>query len=413
MNAPLTDDPDYELFYRQRLANPYPLLARLRDEDPVHFCAPMKTWLVTRYDDVYAGLRDTKRFSTNRDAMYNAPLRPENRERAQPLIENLGTWLLNVDPPDHTRLRRLVNLAFTPRFLQALVPRIESIVDRLVEQTAACDEVDFIRSFSLPLPARVICDMLGIPEADQDRYCRCVEGLLPFSSAAGPGLNDALDEARANLDELHEFFEGLLNERRSDPRDDLLSALVHVEEEGDRLSRAELFGLCVFLFVAGHETTSGMIATGTLALLSHSDQFEKLKANPDDVVDSAVEEIIRYDASVTRGARLALEDFELRGRHIRKGQTVIHLIHSANRDPRQFPEPDRFDITRHPNKHLGFGFGIHFCMGAPLARLEGQIAFKAIARRLGDMTLNSDSFSYKPAMGIRSLEALPVRINEP
>ncbi len=402
------EDPDYELFCRQRLQNPYPLFARLREQDPVHWCEPMKMWLVTRYDDVLDGIKNTSRLSSSRQGMYTDPLRSENREAARPMIEHLNRWLLNIDPPDHTRMRRLVNLAFTPRFLQRLVPRIEQIVEQLITETRMHDQIDFIESFCLPLPTIVICDMLGIPQQSRDQYRRDVDGLLYFSSAGGPGLNDTIDHARTCLDDLITIFDELISLRRDKPTDDLLSAMVRVEAEGDRLSRDELFALCVFLFLAGHETTMGMLASGTLALLQNPDQFELLKEDLDGRVTSAVEEFVRYEPSVTRGVRQVNQDFEWRGKQIRHGQTVTMLIGAANRDPGQFPNPDRLDITRHPNKHLGFGHGIHFCLGAPLARLESQIAFRSIARHLPNMRLATDHVEYKPAMGIRSLISLPI-----
>ena len=410
MSENTTDGTDYDLFCRQQLQNPYPLFARLRERDPVHWCEPLQTWLVVRYQDVFDGLRDTERLSTNRRAMYTAPLLPENRDRARPMIDHLSRWLLNVDPPDHTRMRKLINLAFTPRMLRNMVPRIEKIVEQLLEEASLTHECDFIDVFCLPLPAMVICDMLGIPECLQEKYCRCVQDLIPFSSGGGPGLNQAIDLANANLNELIDLFDNLIESRRREPQKDLVSAMAAVEADGERLNREELFAMCVFLFLAGHETTAGLLASGTLALLKHPDQFELLKSDPEGLVESAVEEFLRYDSSVTRGARLAKCDFVLHGRQICKGQTVTHLIGAANRDPVVFQDPDRLDIRRDPNEHLAFGHGIHFCIGGPLARLEAQIAFGAMARRFPNVKLATDTVQYKPALGIRSIEALPVRL---
>jgi len=404
------DDADYALFCQQQLQNPYPMFAQLREADPVHWCEPLKTWLLTRYEDVFQGLRDTQRLSTSREAMYTDPLLPENRDRARLLIDHIGRWLLNVDPPDHTRMRKLINLAFTPRMLRGMVPRIEQIVGQRLDRMVPMGDCDFIEMFCLPLPAIVICDMLGIPAQLQEKYCRCVEGLLPFSSGAGPGLNAAIDSANAELTQLIALFDELVESRRREPGEDLISAMTAVEADGARLSREELFAMCVFLFLAGHETTAGLLASGTLALLQHPDQWELLKSDPDGLVDSAVEEFLRYDASVTRGARRALCDFTLHGRQIEQGQTLTHLIGAANRDPAVFHDPDRLDITRDPNEHLAFGHGIHFCIGAPLARIEAQIAFRAIVARFPNLQLAADTVEYKPALGIRSLKTLPVRL---
>ncbi len=410
MSVAIEQDKDYDEFCRQCLHDPYPFFARLREEDPVHWCEPLHMWLVTRYDDVYQGLRDKTRLSTNREAMYTGPLLPENLPRARPMIDHINKWLLNVDQPDHTRMRKLVNHAFTPRLVARLVPRIEALVEKLLDGAARSGQVDFIECFCLPLPTLVICDMLGIPEERQAQYRRCVEGLIPFSSAGGSGLNDKVEQARACLDELIEFFDELIAQRREDPREDLVSAMAAAEVDGECLDRNELFGLCVFLFLAGLETTMGLLANGTLALLQNPEQFRLLRADPEGLAEKAVEEFVRYDSPGTRGVRRALVDFEWRGSRIRAGQTVTNLIGAANRDPEQFPDPDTLDITRHPTAHVGFGRGIHFCLGAPLARLEGQIAFRAMMRRLPNMELVTDRVSYKPVIGIRALETLPVRL---
>ena len=376
----------------------------------MHWCEPMKMWLVTRYSDVFDGLRDTKQLSSSREAMYTDPLLPENRDRARPMIQHLNHWLLNVDPPDHTRMRKLVNIAFMPRMLRGMIPRMESLVNRLLDETSQSSEPDFVETFCLPFPALVICDMLGIPEDRREDYCRCVQVLLTFSSAGGPGLNDSLDQADACLHELIELFDELIAERRKKPQSDLISAMAAAEADGERLNREELFAMCVFIFLAGHETTAGLLANGTLAMLEHQDQFDLFKSDPDSLADRAIEEFLRWEPPVTRGVRRAKQDFEWRGRQIRKGQTVTNLIGAANRDPDVFQHPNQLNILRHPNEHLGFGHGIHFCIGAPLARLEAKLAFPAIVRRFPDMKLVTDQIQYKPAMGIRSIETLQIRL---
>jgi hypothetical protein len=408
MTTTFDGDPEYQQFCQQELQDPYPLFARLRERDPVHWCGPMHMWLVTRYEDVRAALRDTERLPSSRRRMYTDPLPPEKREAAQPLVEHISLWLQNLNPPQHTRLRTLVNLAFTPRMLKALAPRIERIVDELLDSLCGKERVDFVESFCFPLPAMVICEMLGIPEVESARYRQAVEQLIPFSSGGGPGLAHAVDPARRALDELLAYFDHLIAERRARPQDDLISAMAAAEADGDRLSREELFGLCVFLYVAGHETTASLLGSGTLALLQHPEQFDRLRADPDGLVEGAVEEFLRYESPVTRAVRVPGKDFDWRGRTIRQGQTITMLIGAANRDPAAFDEPDRLDITRQPNRHLGFGQGIHFCLGAPLARLEANIAFRAIARRLPGMRLGEGEVRYRPALGIRSLQSLPV-----
>lgn len=410
MPSPLTLDPDYELFCNQQLQNPYPLFTRLRQEQPVHWCEPMKMWLVTRYDDVLAGLKETKRLVSSRDDMYTAPLTPANRELAQPLVKHIGLWMQNLNPPDHTRNRKLVSLVFTPRMLQNLVPRIEQIVDNLLDDVCVHGETDFYRSFCLPFPAKVICEMLGIPAEDQDQYHETLEQLFPFSGAAGPRLNDAVAPARQAMEELLVYFDRLIEQRRQDPQEDLISALAAAEVDADRLSRDELFALCVFLYNAGHETTVSLLVNGTLLLLEHPDQFEMLQTNLDTLLESTVDEILRYESPVPRAVRVPLEPYPFGTHVVPQGETIMMLIGAANRDPDIFPDPERFDITRTPNKHLGFGHGIHFCLGAPLARLEANIAFRAIAERLANMQLATDDVQWRSLAGLRSVAALPIRI---
>jgi len=405
----ITDDPEYDAYCTQQLQNPYPFLARLRVADPVHWCEPLHMWIVTRHDDVLAGLKDTKRLISSRRGMYTDPLHPENRAAAEPLVDHLSLWLQNVNPPDHTRMRKLVNMVFTPRMLRELSPRIEQIVDELLDKIVAQEQTDFVQSFCLPLPSRVICEMLGIPRDQQARFRESVNGFVPFSTAAGPALNDAIGSARQGLDDLIAMFDGLITQRLENPEDDLISAMAAAQEDGDRLSRDEMFAMCVFIYVAGHETTASLLVGGTKALLERPDQFDLLKSDIDKWIDPAVEELVRYESPVTRGVRTPIEDIQLRDKTIGKGQTIMFLNMAANRDPEVFGNPDEIDITRKPNKHLGFGHGIHFCLGAPLARLEGQIAFRAIAQRLPSMQRVDEQAPYRPGHGIRFIESMQIR----
>ena len=409
MTTPIEQTPDYDQFCQLRLLDPFPLLARLRAEQPVHFCEPMQVWLITRYDDIFQGLRDTKRLSSSRDGMYLGPLTPDNRPRAQPLIQHISGWLQNLDAPDHTRLRKLVGLAFTPRMIADLQPRIQQIINQLLTDIGDADECEFNKSFCLPLPAMVICDMLGIPTEYQRGFRHAMEEILPFSSGGGPRLNEALDPALSRLNELTDLFTELIDRRRREPREDLISAMAAAEADGDRLSADEMMALCVFLFNAGHETTMSLLAGGTHALLTHPDQFALLAEDPDARVESAVEEFVRYHNPVTRSIRRVAENFTWRGRSLKHGQTITMLLMAANRDPDQFPDPDRLDILRHPNKHLGFGFGIHFCLGAPLARLEARIAFRTLVDHLPHWQLAGDDIELQPTFGLRSLKQLRLR----
>jgi pimeloyl-[acyl-carrier protein] synthase len=386
MSTALTDDPDYSLFVEERLGNPYPLFDRLRTEDPVHWCEPMKLWLVTGYANSLTGLKD-ERFSSDRTDMYVQALPPDLKVRVQPLLDLVSKWI-------------------------QLKPRIETLVDALLDDVKPGEPFDLIPAFCGPLPATVICEMLGIPLAERDTFRHLVEQVMYFSTAGGPRLKNHADNAQAALGSLIDLFERLIAERRKTPRDDLLSALVQAEADGEKLSNEELYAMCVFVFLAGHETTTNGIASGMMALLQHSDQFAALRANQDGLMRGTIEEALRYESPVTRAVRKAREDFEFSGKTIKQGQLVVFLLGAADRDPAQFPEPGKFDITRSPNKHLAFGYGSHFCLGAVLARMEMDIAFRAILRRLPNLQLATTDLQWKPTMGIRALVKLPVIVGE-
>ncbi|MCB1104377.1 MAG: cytochrome P450 [Opitutaceae bacterium] len=409
MSDSITENADYRAFCEERLQDPYPLFARLRADDPVHWCAPMKLWLVTRYDLCLTALKD-ERFSSDRTDMYVQALPPDLKARVQPLLDHVAKWIQLTDEPDHTRLRKLVNLAFTPKMIRQLMPRIQGLVDALLDEVRPGEPCDLISQFCQPLPATVICEMLGIPLAERDRFRELVEGIMHFSTAGGPKLKHHAEHAQECLREVIVLFERLVSERRREPRDDLLSALVTAEADGEKLSNDELYAMCVFVFLAGHETTTNGIASGVMALLTHPAQFAKLKADVGAHVRGTVEEALRFESPVTRAVRKAREEIVLEGKTIAPGQLVVFLLGAADRDPAVFPEPDVFDITRSPNKHLAFGFGAHFCLGAVLARMEMEIAFRAIVRRLPQLQLATTDLAWKPTMGIRALTRLPVRV---
>jgi pimeloyl-[acyl-carrier protein] synthase len=401
--------PDYKEFCQERLQNPYPLFDRLRDEDPVHWCEPMKLWLVTRYDDVLTGLKDTN-LSSNRMEMYVQALPDSIKQRARPLLDHISKWIQLTDEPDHGRLRKLVNLAFTPKVIKALRGRIVSLTYEFLDAAPLGQAFDIVKQLCYPLPATVICELLGIPTCDRDAFYVATGRLMQFSTRGGPTLKDYAQEAGEALQQLVSMFRELVEDRRRRPREDLLSALVSAEADGTRLSNEELYAMCVFIFLAGHETTTNGLASGILALGRHPDQFNALKADPSRLVTGAVEEVLRFESPVTRAVRQARTDSEMSGKKIAAGQLVVLLLGAANRDPAQFAEPNRFDIARNPNRHLAFGYGIHFCLGAALARLEMEMAFGAIATRMPRMRLENDSLAWKPVMGIRALQELYVRV---
>jgi pimeloyl-[acyl-carrier protein] synthase len=381
------------------LANPYPLYHRLRAEDPVHH-SPLGFWVLSRYDDVVLSLRDP-RFAKEAIAAFVAA-----RFGIAPV--GIGLSMLDRDPPDHTRLRGLVSKAFTPRVVERLRPQIQQIIDGLLDRVEGAHSMDLIEAFAYPLPVIVICQMLGVPVEHRERFkqwgldiARGLDGILL------PPDSEVLRRSSAARHALSEYFRELIAERRASPREDMLSALIAAEEAGDKLSEEELLATCILLLVAGHETTVNLIGNGTLALLRHPDQLRRLRENPE-LIGSAVEELLRYDGPVQRTARIPSEDVTIGGRTIAKGEMVMPFIGAADRDPAQFPDPDRLDIARPDNRHIAFGWGIHFCLGAPLARVEGQLAINTLVQRLPKLALATDKPEYRQSLTLRGLTALPI-----
>ena len=318
-----------------------------------------------------------------------------------PIFEAVNRHMLNLDPPDHTRLRALVHKAFTPKVIEELRPRIAQIAHDLLDEMAASNAGDLIEAFAFPLPVTVIAELLGIPAADRDKFRRWTKALLE---------SDSESESRDSAMEFGMYMNALADERHANPRSDILSNLVHAEEQGDRLDRMELLSMLFLLLVAGHETTVNLIGNGTLALLTHPDQHAKLRDNPA-LIGTAVEEILRYNGPVeTPTIRFAMEDVDWDGYRISTGDMLMPSLLGANRDPAMFPDPDKFDITRNPNPHVAFGYGIHFCLGAPLARMEGAIAINALLARFPNLRLDAspDTLEWSDQLLIHGLRTLPV-----
>jgi hypothetical protein len=315
--------------------------------------------------------------------------------------------MLFMDAPDHTRLRGLVTRAFTPRVVEGLRPRITELVDQLLDDAAEAGELDVIAGFGRPLPVAVIAEMLGVPGEDQDRFRSWSEAL---AHTVDPAMtpDTAARAAVAGL-EFMEYFHELSEERRQRPREDLLSALVAEEDAGDRLSTDELVANCILLLIAGHETTTNLIGNGTLALLRNPDELARFRAEPD-LAKSAVEEILRYDSPVHLTGRGVREDVEIGGVTVPAGDRVTILLAAANRDPAAFDRPDRFDLSRTDNRHLAFSSGPHFCLGAALARLEGQIALSSLVTRFPDLALADEQLEWNPTTTLRGLQRLPVTL---
>ena len=387
-------------------ADPYLLYARLRSEDPVHHIAGR--WVLSRYADCVAMLKDPRASSDVTKAKGYASSLVE-RSGAKPGREMLDMRpFLILDPPDHTRLRSLVSKAFTPKVVEGLRPRIQQLVDGLIDEVAEQGSMGVIEDFAYPLPLTVISELLGVPPEDRKTFKAWSRDLARGQDPPETLSPEVAKRSVQAMRSLMDFFRDLANEHRKRPQDDLLSALIAAEEEGDRLTEAELLATCVFLLAAGHETTVNLIGNGMLALLRHPDQLQRLRDDPS-LAASAVEEFLRYDQPTQLAWRTALEEIEIGGKTIGKGEQIILLLAAANRDPDQFSDPERLDITRADNHHLAFGFGIHFCLGAPLARVEGEIAFRTLVRRLPGLELGADTLEYKENIVLRGLRSLSVR----
>ena len=384
--------------------NPYPIYHQFREADPVHWSEMFGFWVCTRYDDIVAILRHSQ-----------ASANPRDWERFDDYVEALGgtgpagdmqsRWMLLKNPPDHTRLRKLVTKAFTPRVVENMRTHIQDIVHDLLDAGQAKGSFDIIQDLAFPLPVIVIAELIGVPTQDREYFKDWTTALArSLDPVITPEIVQTADKA---TEDLIAYFTTLVAERRDSPQADLLSGLIAAEEEGDKLDEDELLATAILLFAAGHETTMNLIGNGMLALFRNPDQMAKLQAEPA-LIKTAVEEFLRYDGSVQITARVALEDIEIGGKTIRKNQQALLLLGAANRDPAHFSDPDRLDITRQENPHLTFGHGIHHCLGAPLARVEAQIAINSILHRMPDIHLSTDQLEWRDMLTLRGLQALPV-----
>ena len=386
-------------------ADPYPAYAALRGRDPVYFSPSLRGWILTRHAYVAAVFQDARfaadRTQSNLIRRLNplGGIRPDFRAA-------ITSSLLMIDPPRHTRLRRLVNKAFTPRVVENLRPRIQAIVDELLDRVAPNREMELMRDLAGPLPVRVIAEMLGIPPEDHEDFKRWSDALTvlvdPMQGEGGFGPAESAFEALASY--LRRVFE----ERRRTPRDDLISALVQVEEQGDALTDAELLSLSGLILGAGHETTTNLLGNAVVALLRHPAERRRLQDDAS-LIANAVEEILRYDSPVQLTDRVATEECEIDGNRVRKGVLVALVLGAANRDPERFPEPDRLDVGRSGNQHFAFGHGAHFCLGAALARAEAQIAISSLLSKFPDFGGDVDRIVWKRSMVLRGPTALALR----
>ena len=380
--------------------NPYPLYAALRERDPVHRSRLMHAWVFTRHADVDAILRDHRRFS-------NDPRKGNlTRQQRVQLPPDDGLSMLFLDPPDHKRLRGLVNKAFTPRAVNALEPHIRSLLGELLDDIDDPTGFDLMEAVAQPLPVTVIAEMLGVPPKDRAQF-------KIWSEQRARLLEPTIDDSdRAVAEATSEAFDGyfrpIINECRVAPQDNIVSALVRAEEEGNQLTERETLNMLRLLLIAGNETTTNMIGNSMLALLRHPDQLQKLRENPS-LVPAAVEELLRFDAPVQMSMRRVLKDCEVNGFPLRERENIVVLLGAANRDPDVFENPDRLDFERGEGNHLAFGRGIHHCLGAPLARLEGRIVLETLLERFPQINLLTERPRFRNSIVLRGLESLSLR----
>lgn len=391
----------------ETINDPIPVLRRLQDEDPLHWSDALGGWMVTRYDDVRAVLVGGE-MSADRLTPFFEAQPPSMQDRIRELIRYLNTWVAFKDPPEHRRLRRLMNKVFTRREVERLGPFIERAVDHLIERIGDREEIDLIEEFAYPLPATVIMEMLGLPNADMEALKDWSNKMQLFigSATTSPEKYVLAEEGAI---EMAEYFRSVIREREASPGPDMISKLLAIRDDGETLSEDEVVGTSMLFLFGGHETTTNLIGNGIRALLSHPDQLARLLREPE-LMKSAVEEMLRYDGPTGASVRVVRTDHEMHGKQLSAGQRVFAMINAANHDPRQFDDPAAFEIDRDPNPHLTFNYGPHFCLGAPLARLEGEIAIGKFLRTFPATRLTRDTYDYMSTLVMRGMRSMPVAL---
>jgi len=393
----------YHLLDPEVLADPYPLYRRLRTEDPVHWDSFLHAWVVTRYPDV---IRVLHHFSASRTPTPEQ-LSGMNLSALNPIAKVMVRQMLFLDPPDHTRLRTLASAAFTPARVERLRSHIQDIADSLIDGLVSKRSMDLVADFAAPLPAIVTAEMLGVPVADHEKL---KNWSADFAEMLGNFQHnpDRFPRVLSSVESMGAYFRSAMKEQRVHPRDGLIHAMMTAEVDGSKLSEEEIVANLIVTMVGGQETTTNLIGNGMVTLLRNRSEMERLRADSS-IIHPAVEELLRYESPSQHTARVAPEDLEMGGMQIRKRQAVIAVMGAANRDPERFPDPDRLDLTRPDNRHFAFGSAAHFCFGAPLARIEGQIAFETLLRRLPNLALKPDApLTWRHNLGLRGLTAVPV-----
>jgi len=391
------------------LRDPFPLYRALRAEDPVHWSPRLKAWVLTRYDDCRAVLLD-REVSSDRLRPFFATLPGPEAERIRDIIRYLTHWMVFRDPPEHTRLRKLTSKVFHLQSMSAMRPQVEALAAWALERTGDREEIDFIADFAGPLPGMVIMALLGVPRENLPLIKRLSDDMALFIGSARMSPEKyAIAETATH--EMAEFFRALIAKRRAAPENDLLSQLVHLEDDGDRLGEDELVATCILLLFAGHETTTNHLANAMLALLRFPGELAALRADPA-LAPRAVEELLRYDGPSGAQVRVVKVEQALRGKTLKPGERIFLMLNAANRDPEAYDDPDRLDLRRKEVPHLTFGFGLHICLGFPLARMEGQIALPAVLehwRRL-ELAVPEERLEWLNSMVFRGMSALPLRV---
>src|SRR5580700_9563346 len=396
------------VFSDEILQDPYPTYARLHEEGPLHYLdvgSKWAVWSIVSHAEC-ASIAKDPRLSAKRAQQMLLPLPLSRQAEFSELARMLGLWLIFMDAPEHTRLRKLLNKGFSSAAIEGLRPQVEAIVDRMLKQLQPGSEVELLREFANPMPVRIISEMLGVPEEMHDTFVNWSRAIAVFRGTP----DRTVEQARAAQDaliELTDFFRRTVAERRRNKGTDLISLLIDIEEDGEVLTEEELYAQCIALLFAGHETTRNLIGNGMYTLLKHPQETAELREKPE-MIRSAVEEILRYESPVQFTARVLKEDIEVCGQRIPKRWSILCMLGAANRDPKQFKEPNQLDLNRLNNQHLAFSAGPHFCIGNQLARLEGQIALLNLVQRFPNMKLAGARPVWAPTFGFRGLTSLPV-----
>ncbi len=398
---------DYQPEDPATLADPYPLFARLRDEDPCHWSPRLKSWVLTRYEDVKAVTQDGT-MSSNRLQPFFASMPGDEAKRIADIIRYLSLWMVFKDPPEHTRLRRLTSKVLHVKSMQGMRPQIEGIAAWLLDGLRGQEAFDFIAEFAGPLPCLVIMAMLGVPREDLGLMKQLSDDMALFIGSSRVSA-EKYETAQAATHEMAAYFRRLIEQRRAESGEDLLSQLVHLREGDDRLSEDELVATCILLLFAGHETTTNHIANGLLSLMQFPAQMKKLREDPS-LTHAAVEELLRHEGPSGAQVRVVMVEHERHGKALKQGDRLFMMLNAANRDPRAYADPDALDIDRDGPSHLAFGFGAHICLGFPLARTEGQVAFPAVLQRYAHIEPATETRQWLNSLVFRGMTALPVRV---